>query len=137
MKNILFHSGKHKPWPSIALLVQRVAFGSMMATHGWSKLINFAERADSFSDPLKIGSAYSLGLVVFAEFFCAILVVFGLATRFAAIPVVITMAMAAFYIHAGDPVGERELSLLYMAAFLVLVILGAGNVSLDKAISGK
>ena len=137
MKNILFHSGKHKGWPSLALLIHRLAFGGMMLTHGTPKLLHFTQRADAFSDPFGIGSGLSLGLVVFAEFFCAILIMLGFATRFAAIPLIITMSAAAFIIHGGDPFGKQEMALMYLAAFLVLLITGAGNVSLDKAISGK
>jgi putative oxidoreductase len=137
MKNILFHSGKHKPLPSFALLILRASFGSMMITHGWPKLVNFAEKAASFPDPLSIGSKYSMGLTVFAEFFCAILVVLGLGTRFAAIPLMFTMAVASFIINVGDHFGDKELSLMYLVAFTTVLILGAGNYSLDKAISGK
>jgi putative oxidoreductase len=137
MKNILFNSGKHKPLPSFALLVLRASVGFMMIAHGWPKLIHFASKANSFPDPLKIGSSLSLGLVVFAEFFCAILVVIGLGTRFAAFPIMVAMAVAAFFIHGKDPFSDRELSMLYLSAFTAIMILGAGSYSLDRAISGK
>ena len=84
-----------------------------------------------------IGSRYSLGLVVFAELFCAILIVLGLGTRFAAIPIIVTMAVAAFIVLAGNPFDGRELALLYLTAFTTILVLGAGSYSLDKAISGK
>jgi len=137
MKNILFNSGNHKPLPSIALLILRASFGLMMLTHGWPKLLNLAGKASSFPDPLNIGSRYSLGLAVFAEFFCSILVVLGLGTRFAAIPLMVTMAVASLMINAGHSLADRELSILYMSAFTAILILGAGSYSLDKAISGK
>ena len=137
MKNILFNSGNHKVLASIALLILRVSFGLGMITHGWPKLLNFAGKSGSFADPFNIGSKYSLGLVVFAEFFCAILVVLGLGTRFAVVPLIITMAVVAFIIQAGNPFDGRELSILYLTAFTTILILGAGSYSLDKAISGK
>jgi putative oxidoreductase len=137
MKNILFNSGKHKPLPSFALLVLRASFGLMMLTHGWPKLMNFSEKAASFPDPLHIGSSLSLGMVVFAEFICAILVVIGLATRWAAFPIMVAMAIAAFVIHGKDPFAEREMAILYFAAFTTIMVLGSGSYSLDRAISGK
>ncbi|NTV83299.1 MAG: DoxX family protein [Bacteroidales bacterium] len=137
MKNILFNSGKHKPLSSFALLVLRASFGLMMLTHGWPKLYNFGSKAASFSDPFHIGSSLSLGLVVFAEFVCAILVVIGLGTRWVAFPIVVTMSVAAFVIHGKDPFVEREMAMLYLSAFLTIMILGSGSYSLDKAISGK
>ena len=137
MKNILFHSGKHKPLPSLALLIQRLVFGAAMLTHGTPKIIHFSEWSKTFSDPFGIGGAWSFGLLVFAEFFCAILIILGLGTRPAAIVLVFAMGMAAFWAHSGEPFGKMELAVLFMAAFLVLLILGAGKYSLDKVISGK
>jgi len=137
MKNILFNPGKHKQLPSIALLVLRASFGLMMLSHGWPKLINFGSKAATFSDPLHIGSQLSLGMVVFAEFFCSILVVIGLGTRWATFPIMVTMAVASFVIHGKDPFSDRELSMLYLSAFTVIMILGSGSYSFDKAINGK
>ena len=73
MKNILFHSGKHKPLASFALLLLRASFGLMMITHGYPKLLSFIDNPSAFPDPIHIGPSLSHGLTVFAEFFCAIL----------------------------------------------------------------
>ena len=137
MKNILFHSGKHKTLTSIALLIQRLVFGAAMLTHGIPKLTHFAERAESFSDPLGVGSEWSLGLAVFGEFFCSILLILGLGTRWAALALAFTMGIVTFVVQAGKPFAKMELSLLYLAAFLVLLLMGAGKYSLDKVISKK
>lgn len=137
MKNILFHSGKHKPLPSFAILILRVSFGLMMLIHGWPKLLSLIDDPGAFPDPLHIGSSLSHGLTVFAEFICAILIIAGLATRWAAIPLIIAMSVAAFVIHANEPFGEKEHALLFLSAFAAILILGAGSYSLDKAISGK
>src|SRR3989338_5810092 len=80
---------------NIATLVLRLAFGlSLALAHGLPKLMSFAEHSAGFPDPLGIGPVVSMGLVVFAEFFCSLLVAFGAFTRFTAIPVVILMAVA-------------------------------------------
>jgi putative oxidoreductase len=137
MKNIFFNSGNHKGMASFALLVLRASFGLLMLTHGWPKLMSFIDSPSSFPDPLQIGPALSNGLAVFAEFFCAILIVVGLGTRWAAFPLMVAMAVAAFVIHGKDPFGDRELAILYLSAFTTIMILGSGSYSLDKAISGK
>jgi len=137
MKNFLFHSGNHKPLPSVALLILRISFGLLMVTHGWPKVLSFIDNPSAFPDPLHIGNSLSHGLTAFAEFICAILVVLGLGTRWAAIPLMVAMTVAAFVMHAGEPFSEKEMPLLYLSSFTAIMFLGAGKYSLDKAISGK
>src|SRR4249919_653716 len=101
---------------SLGLLALRVmAGGLLLYGHGWPKLMHFAERAASFPDPLGIGHARSLALAVFAEVLCAACIVLGFATRFAVIPVVILLGVAALVVNRGAPFGERELALVYAA----------------------
>ncbi len=137
MKNILFNSGKHKPLASFALLLLRASFGLMMLSHGWPKLMSLINDPGAFPDPIHIGPLLSHILIVFAEFFCAALIVIGLGTRWAAVPLIIAMIVVSFIVHGKDPMAERELSMLYLAAYTVIAIFGAGSYSLDKAISGK
>jgi len=125
--------GTHDKMSSFGLLLLRVlAGGFMIAFHGWGKLVNFGEKSDGFLDPLGLGSATSLGLAVFAEVFCALAVVLGLFTRAAAVPLIITMLVAAFLVHADDPFQKQEFALLYAFSFLTLVFTGAGAFSIDS-----
>jgi putative oxidoreductase len=137
MKNFFFNSGNHKAFTSFALLIMRASFGLLLLTHSWPKLVDFSQKASSFPDPLHVGNRISLGLVIFAEFFCSVLVVLGLGTRFAAFPIMIVMFIVAFIINGSHPVADRELPILYLSAFTALLMLGAGSYSLDHAISGK
>lgn len=119
-------------WISLALLVLRVAAGSMMLLgHGWTKLTHFTEVLSTFPDPLGIGPGFSLVLAVLAEVFCAAAVIAGLFTRVAAAPIVVTMGVAGFLVHAADPWPAQELALLYGVAFLTLLVAGGGDFSLD------
>ncbi|MFQ5805886.1 MAG: DoxX family protein [Phycisphaerae bacterium] len=120
---------------SAGLLVLRVGLGSMMiGLHGWPKLAGFSEKAGSFPDPLGIGSTASFTLALGAEFFCSIAVVLGLLTRFAVIPLIITMAVAAFIFHANDPWAKKQLALVYLTPFVALLLCGGGQFSLDALI---
>jgi putative oxidoreductase len=119
------------------LLVLRVWLGlSMLLLHGWGKAQGMADKAGSFPDPLEVGSAMSLNLVVFAEVLCAVLLVAGLAARFALVPLVVTMAVAFFVIHGGRLAGEGngEMAFIYLAGFVALLIAGPGRFSLDHYI---
>lgn len=116
----------------LGLLILRVGAGGLMLTHGIPKLIKlFGSEEIAFADPYGLGMGISLALAVFAEFICSILVILGLGTRLAAIPLVITMFTAAFIIHAADPFQRKEMALLYLLIFIVLLVTGGGKHSLD------
>ena len=116
----------------------RVAVGCFMLTHGYPKFQKLVAGGDiQFLDPFGAGMYISFALVVFAEFFCSILLIMGLATRFATIPLIITMCVAAFSAHAADPFGKKEMSLLYLLIFLTIAVLGAGKYSFDALITRK
>jgi putative oxidoreductase len=118
---------------SIALLVIRVGAGGLMLySHGWPKVVNFADLVDRFANPLGLGSGLSLVLVIFAEVVCALLIVFGLFTRLAAIPLIIETLVLVFIHHVGDPWRQIELPLLFLTAYSALLIAGGGWYSLDN-----
>ncbi len=128
----LFNTGNYPNSVSSALLILRLAVGTLMLTHGYGKLVMlFGDAPIQFADPIGLGVNVSLGLAVFAEFFCSIFLIFGLATRFATIPLIITMLVAAFIVHLSDPFMRKELPLLYTSIYIVLSIAGAGKYSID------
>ena len=109
-----------------------------MLTHGLPKFDRlFDEGPVKFADPFGLGPEISLVLVLFAEVACSILVMIGFKTRLATIPLMITMLVAAFYIHGADPFGEKELPLLFFTVFGSILISGGGSYSVDQAIGGK
>jgi putative oxidoreductase len=125
---------------SVGLLILRLGMGGYMMTHGWGKLQMVINRQfDQFGDPIGLGNTLSLILAMLAEFFCALLVLIGLGTRVAAVPVVLTMGVAAFVVHASDPWtmgggASKEPALLFLTGFLALVFLGGGRFSFDALI---
>lgn len=134
---------------SIGLLALRLGVGGYLLTHGVGKLnMLIAGDVARFGDPIGLGAGLSLVLVTVSEFLCPLLVMVGLFTRFAAVPVVITMGVAAFVVHGGDPrsmekaalaffSGEseswfsKEPALLYLIPFLAMAFTGAGTFSID------
>ncbi len=119
---------------NFSMLLMRLVFGLMMiAQHGMPKLMNFATMSNGFYDPMGIGSKTSLILVIFAEVFCSFFIVLGLFTRIALIPLIILMCVAFFGRHNGL-VGDGEMAVLYLSAYIVLLFLGPGRVSVDGMI---
>ena len=122
----------------LSLLILRIAGGALMLTHGISKIAPlFGTDPIQFPDPIGLGATTSLALTVFAEVFCAALLILGLATRFAAIPLLITMLVAVFVVHIADPFANQELPLLYASIYLVILIAGAGKFSIDNMVFNK
>ena len=122
---------------TVGWLVFRVGIGLMMAPHGFGKLMNFSKIAPNFMNFMGLGGSISLALVVAAEFFGALAVMFGFLTRWAAFSIVFTMSVAAFIAHAADPFAKKELALLYALVFLFPLIAGGGKFSLDSLIAKK
>ncbi len=109
-----------------------------MLTHGLGKFkAFFSGEPIQFRDPIGVEASASLVLAVFAEVLCAILLIIGLSTRLAAIPLAMTMLVAAFIVHANDGFGRQELPLLYAAIYISIALIGAGKYSLDNLISKK
>lgn len=138
MKKFIFKPGKYPFSINLALLFLRLSVGLLMLRHGLEKFANLiGDDPISFPDPIGFGVSVSLGLAVFAEMLCSIFLIFGFATRLSAIPLLITMLVAAFIIHAEDPFSKMELPLLYASVYIVLVFTGAGSISVDRFIYKK
>ena len=123
---------------NIALLVLRVTFGLILCFYyGLDKLKNFGHLQYVFPDPFHFGHRIALALVIFAELLCSLLLALGLFTRFAALAAVISMAVAEFWalkghvnVVAGSP---HEQAYLYLAAFVAILLVGPGRISVDGA----
>lgn len=117
---------------NLGLLLLRIGFGGMLLTHGIPKLLKMLSGDFSFGDPIGIGEPASLVLAVLGEVIFPILVIVGFKTRLSSIPIIITMVVAAFIVHAADPLGTKEKAILYLIGFVAIALLGAGKYSVDK-----
>src|SRR5690606_41337496 len=110
----------------------------LMLTHGTTNLIRaFSGEEVSFADPLGMGQVVTFTFAIFAEFICSVLIILGLGTRLAAIPLIITMAVVAFVVHIDDGFARQELPLLFLVGFILLFFTGGGKYSLDWYLLSK
>ena len=117
---------------SIGLLLLLVFAGFSMMTHGYPKLQKLlADGEADFMSFMGLSPDISLALAVFAEFVCSILIVLGLFTRVAVVPLLITMLTAATFVHSGDLYSKKELALAYFFIYVMLLIAGSGRFSVD------
>lgn len=116
-------------------LLARVSVGLVFVTAGWGKLQHL-DRVIEFFRSLGIPAPeIQAPFVAATELVCGLLVVLGLATRFAAVPLIVTMIVAirtalwAELEGAIDLLGRQEF--LFIALLAWLAIAGAGAISLD------
>ena len=118
-----------------ALLVLRLGFGILLAHHGYLKLSNFHQTESFMPEIMGLSKSMSAGLVIFAELFCGILVILGLFTRLACIPIITMFLVIIFKTGHADFFGKEELPTAYIIPFIALLFTGPGKISVDNMIS--
>jgi putative oxidoreductase len=127
------------------LLFLRVSTSiSLFLKHGYEKIFTFSAMAPTFSDPLHLGSTTSLIIAMIGDSICSILVIFGLATRwatlfsFGVIFVAWSLKFKYLYFHGlGHYAAEHgQLMVLYLLTHAVIFISGPGRYSVDARLKG-
>lgn len=118
------------------MLILRVFLGLILMSHGYAKLLKFTTLKHHFMNFLHLGSTLSLALIIFAELFCGFLILLGMFTRLASIPIVIGMGVVFFIASNYDLFGTGERGAMYMAAAVMILLCGPGKISVDAA-TGK
>ncbi|MFD1141116.1 DoxX family protein [Larkinella insperata] len=117
-----------------AALWLRLGLGVAMIPHGYDKLTHFAEYQSSFMQFLGLSDSVSLALAIGAEFICSILLMMGLLTRLALIPLVITALVIVFVAHEGDIAGYGAAGFALCIGYMTSLLLGPGTYSLDAIV---
>jgi putative oxidoreductase len=122
------------PFGINALAIIRVLAGILILMHG--KMVFDIEimkgMAESLSKDLRLPFPFLMAyLAKGSEFFGGIMLAVGLFTRFASIPLAITMAVAAFGAHHGQITGEGEHAFLFLLIFVAFFFIGSGKWSID------
>jgi putative oxidoreductase len=123
----------------IAPTIARLTVGLVFCQSGWGKLNDLAQVTDYFRELGLPAPAFQAGLASTAEFVCGGLLLLGFATRFAAVPLIITMIVAirtALWDQVtglGSLVGLLEFA--YIALLVWLGTAGAGPLSADALIN--
>ena len=119
---------------NFGMLVLRVVTGVLLMSHGYTKLVKFSTLRFKFMNFMNIGSTTSLSLIIFAEFFCGLLLILGLFTRFACIPIIIGMSVVVFIAANGHIFAQGERGAFYLAAAIAILFCGPGKISVDGMI---
>ena len=125
--------------PPFGLLWLRFWMGLGIAHHGFQKL--FGGRMDMFSDAVaKMGlpaPEFLAWMAALSEFLGGLLILIGYGTRWAALFIAITMSVAVFIHHSGDPFKMKELAISYLVASIALFMMGSGEYSINKFLADR
>jgi putative oxidoreductase len=122
-------------------LLLRGTIGLIFASTGWGKVHNL-DKVTAFFTELKIPMPHLNAIVVgYSELVCGSLLVIGLATRFAVIPLIVSMIVALLTAIRPDIHGILDLvakeEWVYLMVLVALGILGPGKASIDHFIAQK
>lgn len=120
------------------LLLMRLYWGFGFVMAGKAKLFNLERTAGFFSDlgiPQAMASAVMVGSV---ECFGGLLLLIGLFSRLACIPLMITMGVALAVVHKTSVIEmSKEDPFLFLLTCLIVMAFGAGKISLDFILKKK
>ena len=124
-----------------ALLLGRLAVGLLFMSTGWGKVHDLG-KVTAFFEQLGIPApGFNAVLVGYSELICGTLLVLGLVTRFATIPLVVSMIVAILTAKRADLHGLFDLvgfdEFTYLCVLLMIGVLGPGAASLDHVLARR
>jgi len=126
-----------------ARLILRVVTGFLFAAHGWQKFNEFTIPGTqaAFAQMGVPGAAVVGPVIATLELAGGVALILGVLTRVFALLLAVDMLGALFLVHAGAGIfvatGGYELVLILAAAAIAVALVGAGKVSVDKAVFGR
>lgn len=91
-----------RPIEGLGPLALRIFLAPVMIEAGWRKIVGFESTVSWFSNMGLSFPEFMATLAAAAEFGGGIFLVFGFCTRLVAIPLMVTMLVAAFLVHAEN-----------------------------------
>lgn len=132
---------RYNPWLGcLVLLFLRITIGWRFYLSGSGKLRNFGSTTEFFTNLHIPAPAFHAGLVGYTEMIGGLLLIAGLGTRLASIPLIIAMAVAYLTAHREDGFASLydftdQPPFMFLAVSLVLLAFGPGKVSPDALIA--
>jgi putative oxidoreductase len=125
----------------LAPLLGRVAVGLLFMSTGWGKVHDIAKVAGFFRTLGIPAPGFNAVLVGYSELICGTLLVVGLLTRLATIPLVVSMVVAIATAKRSELHGLFDLvgfdEFTYLVVLVMIAIIGPGAVSLDHLLARK
>jgi putative oxidoreductase len=131
---------RSESWQWLMLLIVRLYFGYFWAETGWAKLHNLDGATERFINWGIPFPHFNAVLSAGAEFLGGVLIMLGLLTRLACLPMIFNMLVALALVVAKQWTTTDEFfesdEVLYILVFAWLAIAGPGRASLDQWLFG-
>ena len=113
------------------LLFFRIAISTeLIIVHGLKK-IGIGSIAEVVPNPFGIPERINEVFAIAANIFFPQLVIMGLFTRLATLPILAVTLTGYFVVHGGDPLPERDIPFMFSLGYLMIAFAGPGKYSLD------
>lgn len=109
-------------------------YGTQDNVFSYARMEEFASFLSARSVPFPLFSAF---LSAYAQFICGILFIVGLATRYAAVVMIINFIAALIIAHIGDTYQNMFPALMMLASASFFLLHGAGKLSIDSMLERR
>ncbi|AZF37120.1 DoxX family protein [Pseudomonas sp. R4-39-08] len=120
----------------VGLLFLRVSGALFLLwVHGLPKLLNYSDQLKLIEDPFHLGAPITLLLAIFAEVLCPLLIIAGVWTRLACLPILAVLVIALLVVHPEWTLFEGQFGWLLMIIFTSILIAGPGSLRLGQRLA--
>jgi putative oxidoreductase len=109
----------------------------LLLVHGLPKLLHFNEQLQLIEDPFHLGPAVTLSLAIFAEVACPLLIIAGVLTRMACLPVLSVLLIAVGVVHPDWTLDQGQFAWLLLILFSTILVAGPGRLALGLNLPGR
>lgn len=99
----------------------------LLYVHGLPKVMHFSEELTRIEDPFGLGPWASLLPAIFAEVVCPLVIILGVGTRLACLPIIGVLLVAMLVVHPSWSIAEGQFGWLLLIIFTTLTITGPGS----------
>ncbi len=121
--------------------VARLAVGLVFTQSGWGKLHDLQKVTEFFAELGLPAAGFNAALTASTEFVCGSMLLLGLGTRLAAVPLIVTMTVAIGTAQWSQVDSLASLfgltEFLYISLLLWLGTAGAGPLSIDRLVERR
>jgi putative oxidoreductase len=109
-------------------------YGTQDNVFSYARMEEFADFLSARGMPFPLFSAF---LSAYSQFICGVLFIVGLATRYAAVVMIINFIAALIIAHIGDTYPNMFPALMMLAAACFFLLHGPGKLSVDSILQRR